>query len=182
MCKSILAATALALALATTSHAMSERVQKTTEGYAAAQQSVTSSEASHMQRTGQVGLISLQTSQLAVNKAQSPVIRQFAQLEVNEQTTMADVLKSMYPSAPAPTLETMDNATLTRLQGLTGRDFDALYLESQLDAHRRLLQIQEDYLNDATNREQKNIARLAQGMISEHILLLQAYQQQANRR
>ncbi|WP_187144435.1 hypothetical protein [Microvirga massiliensis] len=43
----------------------------------------------------------------------------------------------------------------------------------QIEGHRELLQIQERYLaSNPQNREHMNVAKLARGMIKEHIALL----------
>src|SRR3954447_20960729 len=52
-------------------------------------------ETKHMQETMRVGALALATSRIAVQKAQNPAVKQFAQFEVAEQETVAEVLKSM---------------------------------------------------------------------------------------
>src|SRR3954468_13233311 len=52
-------------------------------------------EAKHMQDTKRVGAVALATSRLALQKAQNASVKQFAQFEVAEQETIAEVLKSM---------------------------------------------------------------------------------------
>jgi predicted outer membrane protein len=54
-----------------------------------------------------------------------------------------------------------------------GADFDKEYLMGQLDGHKKLLMIQEDYLKVGQNREHLNTAKLARGMINEHIAHLE---------
>src|SRR5215207_6014632 len=52
-------------------------------------------ETKHMQDTMRVGALALVASRLAVEKAQHAGVKQFAQFEVAEQETIAEVLKSM---------------------------------------------------------------------------------------
>src|SRR3954470_18852623 len=52
-------------------------------------------EAKHAADTSTVGLMSLEASRIALKKAQNPKVKEFAQFEVDEQETIADVLKSM---------------------------------------------------------------------------------------
>jgi putative membrane protein len=52
---------------------------------------------------------------------------------------------------------------------LNGAGFDKAYVAAQLDGHKKLLAIQEDYLKVGQNREHLSVAKLARGMINEHI-------------
>jgi putative membrane protein len=52
-------------------------------------------EAQHLQQTLAAGTVSLQTSEIALQKAQNPNVKQFAQFERDEQTTIAEVLRSI---------------------------------------------------------------------------------------
>ncbi|GLS64649.1 DUF4142 domain-containing protein [Methylobacterium oxalidis] len=51
-------------------------------------------EAKHAGDTSTAGLMSLETSRIALKKAQHPKVKEFAQLEVAEQETIADVLRA----------------------------------------------------------------------------------------
>src|SRR5262249_29160898 len=54
-----------------------------------------SAEAQYIQQVMPLGSLSLALSRIAEQKAQFPKLKQFAQLEVAEQETVADVLKSL---------------------------------------------------------------------------------------
>lgn len=59
-------------------------------------------ESQHLQQTLAAGTVALQTSETALQKAQNPKVKQFAQFERDEQTTIAEVLRSiMEPAATA---------------------------------------------------------------------------------
>jgi len=59
-------------------------------------------EAQHLQQTLATGTVALQTSEIALQKAQNPKVKQFAQFERDEQTTIAEVLRSIQePAATA---------------------------------------------------------------------------------
>ena len=66
-------------------------------------------------------------------------------------------------------LDAESKASLQKLQGLSGADFDKAYVSAQLDGHRKLLDIQENYLKNGKNRAQLSITKLARGQIREHI-------------
>jgi putative membrane protein len=55
----------------------------------------------------------------------------------------------------------------------SGTEFDREYLAAQATGHLELLRIQETYLNSGrNNRDFINVAKLARGMIKEHLQLL----------
>ena len=150
-------------------------------------------EMQHMQQTMQLGMVALETSRVAMNKARNDDLKQFAGFEVQEQTTLSEILRSMMePAATAATGSTGGQSTaagampmdatsrdmVQKLQGQqAGAEFDRMYLEGQLKGHRDLLQVQERYLqSNPQNREHVNVARMARGQIREHIALLEDMQ------
>jgi putative membrane protein len=162
-------------------------------------------EAQHLQQTLATGTVALQTSEIALQKAQNPRVKQFAQFERDEQTTIAEVLRSLQEpnatasagtagaaaSAAASSGDARAAATAPEIpadkakmmeelqQAKAGAEFDRLYIQGQVQGHQELLQIQERYLQANTrNREQTNIAKLARGHIKEHIAMLQEIQKE----
>lgn len=147
-------------------------------------------ETNHAQQTSMVGALSLLQSRLALQNAENDQVKAFAQFEVTEQETIADILKSMQSGAaeasaevPSPAdadlmamVDEAGQAKLTELQGLTGAEFDSAYVAANLEGHQQLLAIQEEYLSAGTNREHVNVTKLAKGMITEHIAHLEALQ------
>lgn len=130
-------------------------------------------EVEHRTKTAIAGATALQTSDIALKKATNAKVKQFAQFEHDEQTTIADVLKAMDPSMGAAR---PDGKMADMLQKMTamqpGADFDKAYVTGQIEGHQTLLAIQEDYLKVGGNREHVAIAKLALGMIKEHLALL----------
>jgi predicted outer membrane protein len=143
-------------------------------------------ETDHMQRTMMVGSLALLTSRVAEKKAQNAAVKQFAQFEIAEQETVAEVLKSMQSGSQAATtgqkpsdseaeshLDAEGRQMLQKLQQASGADFDKQYVQGQIDGHKKLLDAQEDYIKAGKNREHVNTAKLARGHIKEHITMLQ---------
>ncbi|QRM34003.1 DUF4142 domain-containing protein [Microvirga sp. VF16] len=151
----------------------------------------------HMQQTMQLGMVALETSRIAQQKAQDADLKRFATFEVQEQTTLAEVLHSMMepaatsatgsaaqPSAgsgttaPAMQMDAQSREMIQKLQNTqSGEAFDRQYLQGQVEGHKGLLQVQTQYLqSNPQNREHVNVAKLARGMITEHIALLEDIQ------
>ena len=153
----------------------------------------------HMHQTMQLGMVALESSRIAMNKVRNEDLKRFANFEVQEQTTLSEVLRSMMePAATAATGSTasgqagqpsattmppmqMDAGARDMMQKMqnqqAGAEFDKMYLEAQLQGHRDLLQVQEPYLqSNPQNREHMNVAKMARGHIREHIAMLEEMQ------
>ena len=153
-------------------------------------------DAKHAADTSSAGLMSLETSRIALKKAQHPKVKEFAQFEVDEQETIADVLKSMRDqSTPASgqvkapsaeviqtNLDAKGKQMVEKLQKAeAGAGFDREYVQGQIQGHQQLLQIQETYLKSGKDRENLNVTKLMRGQIKEHLALLQDIEKQLGR-
>src|SRR5688572_6655296 len=145
-------------------------------------------EMQHAQQTLMLGSIALQTSEVALQKAQDEDVKQFAQFEADEQKTIAEVLRSMMEpagtaspqgAAAQPQLDQKHAEMVQKLQqAKAGEAFDKEYVKGQIDGHQELLQIQERFLQGRPqNREAMNAAKLARGHIKEHIAMLKDIQE-----
>lgn len=149
----------------------------------------TMSEAStaHLKGTMEVGSLSLAISRIAADKAKHAPLKQFAGFEVAEQETIASILKAMMmPGAPPsgavkpPTdaelminLDDKAKAAVAKMHEMKpGSSFDRDYIKAQIEGHRKLLVLQEAYLAAPTDLDETNVAKLAKGMITEHLALL----------
>ncbi len=145
----------------------------------------------HMQQTMQLGMVALESSRIAMNKARNEDLKRFANFEAQEQTTLSEVLRSMMDPAATGSAGNqaaqsgmamqMDASARDMMQKLqnqqAGAEFDKMYLDGQLQGHRDLLQAQERYLqSNPQNREHMNVAKLARGQIREHIAMLEEMQ------
>ena len=150
-------------------------------------------EMKHMQQTMMVGSLSLATSRIAEKKAVHELVRQFSRFEVAEQETIADILKSMKDPqavkgtvmAPAEaevegSLDAKGKEMVDKLkQEKAGQAFDKEYVKAQITGHRQLLEIQETYLKNGKDPEMVAVAKLARGMIKEHLVLLEEIDKRA---
>ena len=137
-----------------------------------------------------VGSLSLLLSRIALPKADNPLLKQFVEFEIAEQETVADVFKAIQTngastgSIPAPTdaelmqnLDKASKAAVEKLRALgAGSEFDHDYIQYEVEGHRKLLDIQEVYLKVHDNLDETNVAKLARGMIKEHLTLLTGVQ------
>ncbi|HEY3719725.1 MAG TPA: DUF4142 domain-containing protein [Roseiarcus sp.] len=126
-------------------------------------------EKKYILETLQVGTMSLEASRLAVTRAKEANVKQFANFEVAEQETIGEILKPL--AAGGPPADPMQASLMKKLEG-AGGDFDRDYVKAEIEGHNKLLQIQEAYIAVGRNKSQVDIARLARGMIKEHLTLL----------
>ena len=75
---------------------------------------------------------------MAEEKAQNAWVKRFARYEVAEQTTIADILKSMGASPPKLTEKQAAIVAKTKA-AKPGPSFDGDFLANQLDGHKELL-------------------------------------------
>jgi putative membrane protein len=142
-------------------------------------------EARHLKDTMRVGSLALVTSRLALQKADDKLVKRFAQFEVAEQETIAEVIKAMEganlqtgagvaPNAEAEAqLDDKGKSIYEKLKSAkSGSDFDNQYVQAQRDGHQELLRIQQAYLGSGKSREEIGVAKLASGQIKEHLTLL----------
>jgi putative membrane protein len=122
-------------------------------------------------RTLQIGTLAKLTSEIALELAQNPWVKQFAGFEVAEQTTLAEVLTDRpAPGTPSIKLTAEQQQALAHLRSLAaGITFDRAYVEAQILGHQELLALQEEYLATGRNRDLIHIAKLARTVIKEHL-------------
>ena len=132
-------------------------------------------EMKHTRDTLMAGMVALETSKVALEKARNDQVKQYAQFEKDEQEGIAEVLKSMMDPAATSSampmqLQGEDAAMVQKLRGMqAGAEFDRMYVQGQIEGHQKLLRIQEEYIRQGRNREHMNVAKLARGHIKEHI-------------
>lgn len=143
-------------------------------------------EQKHLTDTMAAGAMSLASSRVALKKVRNEDIKQFAEFEVAEQETIADVLMSVKDPSKASGKVTKpsdaevrqlvskdDAAALEKMEQLDGKAFEQAYVKAQTDGHEKLLTIQETYLANGKLPAHLAIAKLARGQIKEHLTLLE---------
>jgi putative membrane protein len=155
----------------------------------AADKPATGPEQDYFRRSLAVSSLTLAASRMAALKAQTDDLREFAELEEEEQETLADVLKSLSietASLNDGTGQRLSDAAVEQNLDQDGRDvleklraepagveFDRAYMGALSTGHLELLRIQEVYLDSGRdNANVINVARLVRAMIKEHLQLL----------
>jgi len=117
---------------------------------------------------------SLNSSTLAARQAQAPAVKTFAQFEAAEQQAEMQAMKLAGVPIPAEVpMDAQKMQMMQQLQGLSGAQFDRMYLQGQLTGHQELLALHQALLT-AGSREEQIIATLGIASINQHIAMLRA--------
>jgi len=117
-------------------------------------------------------------SQLGVDKATNPSVKEFAQLMVKDHGTMLDGVKSLASKlnlTPAPNekvndLQKENQKDISDLNGKTvGKDFDKEFMEEQVDMHQETLDLLNDLDSKTTNADLKAAIAEAKPKVQAHL-------------
>lgn len=130
-------------------------------------------------RLGVIGpaMLSLVTSEMAVDKATNANTKEFAGFELTEAQAVTKVLKEL--GTPVPEMDTKAKATLDKIKAAEqGEAFDKAYIMAQLENHEFLRDHAADYLKNASSstnnmaeQQGQHLATLALATFKEHVLI-----------
>ena len=110
------------------------------------------------------------TSQLAVQKATNDAVRQFAELEVAEQTAVATAFG--VPADAPLAIPEAKAAMLEALQAAEGPEFDMMYVDGQIQGHTELRAIHSDYAANGTDPMAQGASLVGVTGIDTHLVML----------
>ena len=113
---------------------------------------------------------------MAVKKAQSSEVKQFARLMMSEHHALRkqgqDLAKKLgvTPQPPAVfDLPTKQQDAMRDLEGKSGPAFDKAYIEHEVDFHQMVMETAQKALGEAQNPELKNLIQKAAPVIQKHL-------------
>jgi putative membrane protein len=117
-------------------------------------------------------LFEIQSSQLALEKAQAPEIKAFAQTMINDHTKAGEELKQVASQAGIPAgpgeLDATHKARLSALSNKSGAEFDRTYVIEQQKAHDDAVALFSAYAADGTQPELKGFAEKTLPALQQH--------------
>jgi predicted outer membrane protein len=126
-----------------------------------------------------IGMVALETSKVAADKAEDAMVKEFAQLEIGEQTAIATVLSATEAGKGLPALSDADNAKIQELTDMqAGPDFDKAYVDAQIEGHNKLLEVQKMLSGESTPTVEVITAKLAEQAVTSHIVMLNHIKEQ----
>lgn len=116
----------------------------------------------------------IQSSEIALQKAQGSAVKQFAQMIINDHRKSAADLKNaarqaQIAVASPPQLDMEQQANLIELRQASGAEFDTIYLQQQMAAHQNALTLVQAYAQDGTVPSLKQHAANVIGSIKRHL-------------
>lgn len=131
-----------------------------------------SSDAKFAMKAAQGGMAEVQLGQLAAQKASNPDVKAFGQMMVDDHTKANDQLKSVASqenmSLPA-TLDAKDQALLTKLQGLSGPEFDRTYVKAMVKDHQEDVKEFQKEADKGKDPQIKNFASQTLPVLQQHL-------------
>lgn len=116
---------------------------------------------------------SLTGSRLAERKASTPQVRQFAQLEAEEQEAGMAAMRLAGVTIPAQVPMPTDKARMAQeLEAATGAAFDQAYLRAQKMGHEELLAIHQRIAQGGSSPAEKIIGTLSVPAIRTHLAMI----------
>ena len=122
---------------------------------------------------GMSDLYEINSSQVALQKSQTPAVRKFATMLIkHHQQTTAATRKAAKKAGLAPTppvLDTGATASINELQAASPADFDRLYIGQQIPAHQAALDLHRSYANGGDKAPLRLTAKTAVPIVKQHL-------------
>lgn len=126
-------------------------------------------------------MFEIESSKLALDKADSSDVKSLAQMIIaDHEKATADLktaaAKATPPVTVAPKLDAAKMAKLDALKGVSGAEFDRLYLSQQLPAHEEALGLVQGYAATGDSEPLKQHASMVSGPIEKHLARIRQLQ------
>lgn len=135
-----------------------------------------SGDAKQMKELAIANMAEIEAGKLALEKAQDPKVKEFAQHMVDDHTKLLDELKQLaqannveLPGAP----DAKHQKLMKKLQGLSGEKFDREYMQAMVKDHRDALKLAQRTAKGAKDEELKSAAQKAAPEIQDHLKMAQ---------
>jgi putative membrane protein len=116
----------------------------------------------------------IDSSKLALDKAQNADVKSFAQTMVDDHTKTGEKLQKALESSnsnakPAMALDDKHQKLLDKLQAKSGNDFDREYMSVQTDAHKEAVSLFTDYSKTGKDKPLKDFASQTLPTLKDHL-------------
>ena len=122
------------------------------------------------------GMAEVQLGQLAQQKSNSDDVKKFGQQMVDDHTKLNDQMKPIAATLgvqPPADLMPKDKALMTKLQGLSGDDFDKAYIKAMLKDHMKDDKDFQTEISNGQNAQEKDAATQGDQVIKQHLQMVQ---------
>ena len=126
-----------------------------------------------MMEVAKGGMMQLEVSRVAVQKASNEEVKALAQAEVEEQTGLSAKLKEIAQAKGVTLPSTPDaetQAMVTQMQGMSGMAFDQRYVtESGVKGHEKLDAVMSKVKANASDSNLKDVEKAAHPLVKTHL-------------
>jgi putative membrane protein len=122
------------------------------------------------------GLAEVQLGQLAQQKASADDVKQFGQKMVDDHTRLNDQMKELAPAlgvTPPTQLSAKHQALQTKLQGMSGDQFDKAYLKAMVSDHKKDSAEFKKEASTTQNAQLKTVAQQGSTVIDGHLQMVE---------
>jgi putative membrane protein len=132
----------------------------------------------YVQNAARGDMFEIQAANTALDKTKSDSVRNFAQMMIDDHTASSEKLKSALQKSNIKVsfpkdLDKKHSGMLDRLKKASAASFDQAYLQSQLAAHRDMLNLHQGYSRNGDNDALKQLASEAATVVQKHLSQLQ---------
>jgi putative membrane protein len=127
----------------------------------------------YVQMAAASDMFEIQSSQMALTRAQNPAVRQYAQMLITHHTQTSQQLMAAAQasgmSPPAPMQIPLVQRMLGQLQSASGANFDRVYLTQQVPAHEMALALHRNYAQRGDTPALRTVAAAAVPLVQQHL-------------
>lgn len=133
-----------------------------------------SMDATFMKKLAEGDLAEVDAGRLANQKASSEGVKDFGQQMVTDHSKNSHQLKSLAAAHGIELPETIDAAHAAekaKLEKTDGKNFDSQYLQSQIQAHDKALQLLQEEIRDGQDASLKEFANKTLPVVKHHLAM-----------
>ncbi len=134
-------------------------------------------QASFLQKVVRANAFEIQTSQLALEKTNTPEVRNFAQQMITDHTKAKDelavLLKSLNITEPSAALEPAQIEQIKLMQGNQNDAFDLIYIPAQTNAHVEAVELFRNFSASGSPAEVRAWAAKTLPVLEQHLAHVQ---------
>ena len=134
--------------------------------------------AAYVQMAASSDMFEIRSSQLAMSRAQTPAVRQFAEMMVREHTQLSQQLMAAARAsgmAMSPTMLPMHAEMLARLEAMSGAAFEAEYARQQMMAHEMAVALHSNYAARGDTPALRRVAAVAAPRVGQHLAMIRQF-------
>jgi putative membrane protein len=145
--------------------------------YGAQRRAYSQQDRNFVEQATSAGLAEVEAGNLALKRAESPAVSLFGRWMVTDHTQMGDILSHIaeHAGVSVPThVNDKDRKALDDLRKHTGAEFDLHYVNDQIDAHRKAIELFKEEAQSGQNPGLRWFAHHSQEMLTQHLAGAQA--------